>query len=417
MESGDGLIVRLRTTRGVASTAQIRLLAGAAHRFGNGIIELTRRGNLQLRGITPGTLPDLQAELCRAGLAEASREAERPASLLVCPLSGLDPRCPPLERVADGLEEVLSSLIAPRLSDKFVVCLSGGSDLLERVSADVRITLRHEHPGLAELAVAGDRRERELRLGQCRVGSLPLVLHALLQQVLEQTPGQRLRVRDAVRARGESSLRAALAPLLEMPARGGRAEEMAGTGTPPWRARCVGFNSGVSSWLGLVLPFGSGLSDDWSAIAELAERFGSGEVRLTPARAVLIVGVGAADRERGAAFAEARGFGVRQQPPRLELIACSGAPACRSAQGETRRLASSLGAIVGAGIRSGSTLHVSGCEKGCAWGGPADITLVHAADGYRLGFGTDVAQTSETAPLSLDSVRARVARSFGAPPP
>jgi precorrin-3B synthase len=90
-------------------------------------------------------------------------------------------------------------------------------------------------------------------------------------------------------------------------------------------------------------------------------------------------------------------------------VACSGAPACRSATADTRGLALELAPLVRAQLRSGATLHVSGCEKGCAWGGAADITLLHGPDGYRLGFGADLAQTARSAALSLDAVRQRLA--------
>jgi sulfite reductase beta subunit-like hemoprotein len=74
----------------------------------------------------------------------------------------------------------------------------------------------------------------------------------------------------------------------------------------------------------------------------------------------------------------------------LRVIACPGAPACSSAWGETRALARRLSAR----LAPDRTLHVSGCSKGCASSEPADITIVHAADGCKLGFGLDVTQTS-----------------------
>ena len=64
-------------------------------------------------------------------------------------------------------------------------------------------------------------------------------------------------------------------------------------------------------------------------------------------------------------------------------------------------------------MRQSATLHVSGCEKSCAWSGAADITLVHGADGCRLGFGADVAQTSAHAALSVAAVRERLAMNLG----
>jgi sulfite reductase beta subunit-like hemoprotein len=80
--------------------------------------------------------------------------------------------------------------------------------------------------------------------------------------------------------------------------------------------------------------------------------------------------------------------------PLLRVEACPGAPACASALGETRAFARALATALPlhAALTRGATLHVSGCDKGCACSGPASVTVVHAADGCKLGFSVDVAQ-------------------------
>jgi precorrin-3B synthase len=52
MESGDGLIVRVRPQCGTFTLDELVVLAEAAQRFGNGQIDLTRRANLQIRGVS-----------------------------------------------------------------------------------------------------------------------------------------------------------------------------------------------------------------------------------------------------------------------------------------------------------------------------------------------------------------------------
>ena len=52
MQSGDGLIVRIRPQSATFSPDQLRVLADAAWRLGNGHIDLTRRANLQIRGVS-----------------------------------------------------------------------------------------------------------------------------------------------------------------------------------------------------------------------------------------------------------------------------------------------------------------------------------------------------------------------------
>src|SRR5258705_12118588 len=91
MLSGDGLIVRLRPFCGAFSLEQARGLADLARRLGNGHIDLTRRANLQLRGLVEERLPELHAALGELGLIDPDTETEATRNLMVAPLAGLDP--------------------------------------------------------------------------------------------------------------------------------------------------------------------------------------------------------------------------------------------------------------------------------------------------------------------------------------
>lgn len=403
MPSGDGLLVRVRPRRGRLEANQIRGLARAARSFGNGLVELTRRANLQIRGVSPAALPDLQAELVRLQLARPSASDERRPALSVCPLDGLDPRCPPLEPVAETLEALLSSPELTRcLSDKFSVILGGGSDLFGELEADVHVQLCRTLPGWARLYVAAGAGST-LALGACRSEHAAEAVQTLLV-LLGATVPEHARMRQLVATRGRAALTAALGSLLaEQPA--GPLPSATSPGAANWPAEVLGFHAGLHNWFGFELPFGSLEASGWEAVADLAEGFGSGEVRLLPGRALVLAGVREIDREPLAQEALARQFIVARPAPWLRLVACSGAPACRSAHAETRTLASELALLVRPRLTSNATLHVSGCEKGCASGGAADITLVHGPDGSRLGFGMSVAQTAGRAPLSLSAIR------------
>src|SRR5688572_14311502 len=163
MPSGDGLIVRVRPRHARASARHVAALARLAPASGNGIIELTRRGNLQIRGVSAASWPSLRAELVELftrsgaleGLAGMAGESERHPALFVCPQSGLDPRCPPLEPLAEALEAsfVLAGTTPPfagadvagaglaerRLPDKFAIVLSGGSQSASELAADIHV--------------------------------------------------------------------------------------------------------------------------------------------------------------------------------------------------------------------------------------------------------------------------------------
>ncbi len=70
MQSGDGLVVRIRPRMAHLTAAQLTGVAEAALRHGNGILELTARANLQLRGVTAQSHAPLIAALDALGLID-----------------------------------------------------------------------------------------------------------------------------------------------------------------------------------------------------------------------------------------------------------------------------------------------------------------------------------------------------------
>ena len=68
MQTGDGLLVRLRPAAPALSAGDLAAIATLARDHGNGLIEITARGNLQLRGLTEASVPRLAAGLQAAGI-------------------------------------------------------------------------------------------------------------------------------------------------------------------------------------------------------------------------------------------------------------------------------------------------------------------------------------------------------------
>ena len=87
MESGDGLIVRIKPPFGQLTQDQARQIAQAASQFGNGFIDITSRANFQLRGITADTLSPLISHLEAAGLVNHS-EAQDRLNIMFAPFAG-----------------------------------------------------------------------------------------------------------------------------------------------------------------------------------------------------------------------------------------------------------------------------------------------------------------------------------------
>lgn len=136
MQSGDGLVVRVRPFGGRLDAAQITGLAHLAERHGNGLIDVTSRANLQIRGVSEishGLLLDGLAELA---LLDPDPDTESRRNILVTPFWRTGDET---QSLAAELEEALSDS-ALDLPTKFGFAIDDGSSrVLAGDSADVRI--------------------------------------------------------------------------------------------------------------------------------------------------------------------------------------------------------------------------------------------------------------------------------------
>jgi precorrin-3B synthase len=390
MASGDGWLIRLRTCARALASETLRELARLAHEHGSGIIELTRRANLQLRGLRLERMPELRSELIALGLVDASPEREARPGLVVDPLAALDSHSA-FSELAGLLDAALAELAADggKLPPKLGVVLDGGSGSVSNVDADIRIVAVEAATRVYVSTPGG-----EQLVVECERVAAPAVLRNLLRE-LAAVGG--VRMSDLVAMHGLAGLQAAV---------GASAVPAVGSSAAPPRA-ALGSHDG---WFGVAVPFGAASHAQWLAIADLAERFGDSGLRFSPAREVLITGVRSERADELAETARALGLIVEANDPRRRILACSGAPACSSAYGETRALASTLGLQALQLLAAGSTLHVSGCEKGCASRAVTELNVVLAPDGCaRLALNADTAATSRAAPEPLAVVSKRIA--------
>ena len=98
METGDGLIARVRASGGRLTLDQAATIAAAARACGNGVLALSARANLQIRGVSEATLAELH-RTSRRGRIDRRRPGRRaPAQYRRQPLErhrpgrGLRPR-------------------------------------------------------------------------------------------------------------------------------------------------------------------------------------------------------------------------------------------------------------------------------------------------------------------------------------
>lgn len=332
MESGDGLIMRLRPRNGGLSSKQVASLAHLVRVYGNGFVELTSRGNLQIRAINPADHPKLLADLAAIGLLDTSAHDERRPNIILNPFrNGAD------QGMADELAAGLARPEMPEWPSKFGFAIDPGADRhLTGISADIRIESASKG-----LILRADGAALGRKLGNAKDAvALALIMAQWFVQSGGIGPDGRGRMRRHLAAgavlpmelRGDALPNPVAAPVRPGPYAGGF---------------CVGAAFGILSA---------------KALLHLADQ--SSSLYLTPFRMVFLP-----DRSLIAPHPE---IITHDDDPLMRVRACPGAPGCAQSSVETRHLARALAGYVA----RDAILHVSGCAKGCAHPHKATHTLV-----------------------------------------
>jgi len=371
MQSGDGLIVRLRPRGGAFTCNELARVACLAARYGNGQIDLTRRANLQIRGLSQTALPTVWSELRRLRLLDASADAEAVRNVMVSPLAGLDAtEVIDLRPVAEKLELALAQ--DPRLwklPGKFGFIVDGGGRFhLDADRADIRLKAC-VLDGVQSVALGLDRCEGTEWIGHIAVDDAADSAIGIARAFLDVSPSSRARMRDLDGVRLHELCARAAIRISTLPA----PPPVSGGGDPALGLLANGENTFS---LGLAAPFGRITAVCLERLACAARDLGVGEIRLSPWR-TLFVPVSCDEKAKALALVGV-GHGLIVDPadPLRMIEACPGSSGCRSASFDTYATARRVAAMLaGIGCRS---CHVSGCSKGCASSRVADLVLVGA---------------------------------------
>jgi precorrin-3B synthase len=340
MQSGDGLVVRVRPFGGRLEAAQSAGLAELAERYGNGLIDVTSRANLQIRGVSEQGHRRLLDGLALLRLLDPDTDIEARRNILVTPFWNVDDET---QALAAELEEALADS-ALELPTKFGFAIDDGtSRVLAGDSADVRI--ERDRGGRLLVRVDGARLGRSVARGEAVSTALALANWFIASGGAKGGRG-RMAAHIAAGAALPQTLSGETEPAPVMAAsRPGHYPHGALVG--------VAFGQMLHTTLHQFSGCGHAL-------------------RMTPWRMVLSEG----KREMPS------GAGLITEPydPALRVIACSGAPRCREAHADTRALAAALAPRIALDTR----LHVSGCAMGCARSGASEVTLIATSAGFDL---------------------------------
>ncbi|GEK51314.1 cobalamin biosynthesis protein CobG [Vreelandella venusta] len=354
MATGDGLLVRVRPPLGQLSRQQVVALCEAAETFGSGLIELTSRANIQLRGVSEASWPPLMAFLVEHQLVSDDPQAERQPQLMLAPAwqEGDD------THTIARLLKTRGSELAPMPGKIGIAIDAGKAPVLCDSAADFRIE-RSVDGGLI------------VRADGYQCGTAVNEPEAAVEQLIRLTHW-------FVDSGGWDSgrMRRHTAPLPDW--------ATADTApASPGEKLALGKHSN-----GMVvgLPFGRVAANTLRETVSLA---GSSLVKIsavqvTPWRRLLLKDCDT--------LPAVDGLIRHNSDPRLAMDACPGAPYCEQASVATQPLAERLSGWVA------TSVHISGCAKGCARQRPAALCLT-GRDGR---FDVIVNGRADSAPVKSD---------------
>ncbi|MCJ2090503.1 precorrin-3B synthase [Methylobacterium sp. E-005] len=384
MPTGDGLLARVHPPLGMLSLEQARVVARGARHFGNGHLDLTARANLQIRGVSEASSAPLAGLLTEAGLGDRRADGGPQRLTLTQPRAGQDPTevidVPALARAIEA-----AALDIPGLPAKTLVVVEGRPDVTAP-EADCLVTARDA--GFVDVAIAAA--DRMHTVTDCTATEAPAVVSALLA-AFARTGRRRMRdLSEAERAALLDSVAAAV----------GHQDRQTGPATRSALPLCAGGGtrdvsfapatgrdeSGSVQMLTVDAPFGRCTAAALDRVVSAAEAIGADAIRLSPTRGFVLLA--SAGVPAVAALADlATDFIVAPDDPRRSVDACTGAPGCASGSTATlldaERLAQDFRPLAAQGLAA----HVSGCAKGCARPGPADLTLIGSQGRYGIVLG------------------------------
>jgi len=401
MPTGDGLLARVHPPLGMLSRDQARAVAEGARQFGNGHLDLTARANLQIRGVSDVTRAPLARLLETAGLGDARADGGPQRLTLTNPLAGRDAsEAIDLPALARAIEA--AGLAVPGLPAKTLVVVEGRPDVA-LPDADCFVVAS----GAGTVVIGAGTAEGRRDLVTCSEQEAPALVAAFLA-AFARTGHRRMRDLSDERLEDLTDTLRALCRVRDLPYAVDRQSGNVPQGYRPF-APAAGLRT-VSGHhiLAIDAPFGRCTADSLDRVVQVADAVGADAIRLSPTRGFVLRAAPGTDAAPAlAALADA--FIVAPDDPRRGIDACTGALGCASGSTPTLADAARLAEALRSLDMPPLAAHVSGCAKGCARPGPADLTLV-GQDGL---YGPIVGAAPGDEPalyLSIEAVLERLGR-------
>jgi ferredoxin-nitrite reductase len=378
----DAFMARLRIPGGVVQTFQLREIARTAQQLTTGYIQVTTRANFQLRLIASKDAPEVLRRIQSVGLHTRGAGADNIRNLTANPTAGIDPveSIDVLPFVNDLAQMIINDRSFYDLPRKFNIAFDGGG-LIGSVEDTNDIGVKAVRLGdeiVFRIALGGATGHKTFARDLGVVvppAEINKVIVAIVRVFIERgcrADRKRARLKHllerismddyltAVEQKLGSTLRRS--PLNQTQFRWASQElPHSHIGDYPQKQRGLNF-------IGVALPAGQITAKQLLRLADLADAYGGGEIRLTVWQNFIIPNVPDAFVSTVKRAVEKMGLSVRQSNVASGIIACTGNRFCKYAQSDTKTQALELAKWLEKRFELDRpvNIHITGCPNSCA---------------------------------------------------
>ena len=411
----DSFMLRLRVPGCILTAHQMRGLAQMSADWGSGRADITTRGNLQIREFQPRNIVSVLTKLDSLGMTSRGAGADNIRNITASPIAGLDPD--ELYDVAPLAEAMHHYILHSRdlfgLPRKFNIAFDNGGSISTLADTNdigfvaVNVGEGHDIPAgiYFRVLLCGITGHKQFAM-DCGLllnpGQTVAVAAAMIRVFTEngdRTDRKKARLKYLVDRWGiakflEKTEKKLAFPLFRFSARKCELRK------PIDRAGHIGIHAQQQQglhYIGIAVPVGRLPASQMNAIADIAERFGTGELRLTVWQNLIIPNIPSENLEVATESILAAGLKITAGTVMSGTVACTGNKGCRYAAADTKKHAVELATMLDEHfpIVQPFNLHVTGCPHSCAQHYIGDIgllgTKVAGEEGYQvvIGGGSD----------------------------
>lgn len=392
----DSFMLRLRIPGGVLTSHQLRGLAEVAERWGAGRGDLTTRANMQIREFQPKDIVRVLTRVQSLGLTARGSGADNVRNITASPTTGIDAtELYDVGPLAEALHYyILNSRELYDLPRKFNVAFDSGGVI--SVLADtndigfqaVRVADGKSVPvgiyfRVFLCGITGHKQSATdcgLLLRPEQTVAVAAAMIRVFIQNGDRTDRKKARLKYLVDRWGVEKFIAETEKQLAFPLLWVDAAECEER-KPIDRAGHVGVHSQNQpdlNYIGVSVPVGSLPVAQMRALAQIADKYGSGELRLTVWQNLLVPNVHASCISEAVTELHKAGLNCEAGTVLRGTVACTGNRGCRYASTDTKSHAVELAQLLDSRfvLDTPVNLHVTGCPHSCAQHYVGDIGLL-----------------------------------------